>query len=85
MKMKDLMSAGNNPSYEQIKTLDMEVFYNICWTLAKTADKNIPEPIDWLDEFEEFPIMDIMSELQELITKSFGTTKKKSRKNQKVK
>ncbi len=85
MKMKDLMVAGDDPTYEQIKTLDMEVFFNIAWTLAKTADNSIPEPMEFLDQFEEFPIMDVMLELNELITQSFATTKKKSRKNQKVK
>lgn len=76
MKMKDLAKVGKNPSYEELMSLDMEVFYNICWTLAKSADKSIPEPIEWLDEFEEFPIMEIIPQIQELITSSLGTKKK---------
>jgi hypothetical protein len=61
---------------ESLENLDFEVFYNLVWALAKTADKNIPDPITWLDEFEEFPLMEIIPELQELITASIQSKKK---------
>lgn len=54
--------------------LDLEVFYNLAWTLAKTADKKVGEPLDWLDTFEEFPLMTIIPELMELLYKSIGST-----------
>lgn len=57
-------------SYEQLQQLDFELFYNIIWVLAKTADKSIPEPIEWLDTFSEFPINEILPELQDLLTAS---------------
>jgi len=56
--------------------LDMEVFYNICWTLAKTADNSISEPLEWLDTFEVFPLMEILPELQELMMSSLSSKKK---------
>lgn len=60
-----------------LETLDFEVFYNIAWIMAKTADPNISDPLTWLGEFDEFPIIEIVPELQDLITASFQTTKKK--------
>jgi hypothetical protein len=61
---------------EEIRGLDFEVFYNIIWVMAKTADPSIPEPITWLDQFDEFPMLDIIPELQEMITSTIETKKK---------
>lgn len=61
---------------EKIDRLDFEVFYNIIWVLAKTADKTIPDPMTWLDGFEEFPLLEIIPELQDLILSSIQTKKK---------
>lgn len=63
-------------NYEALENADFEVFYNIIWSLAKTADKSIPEPIEWLDEFEEFPLFEIIPQIQDLITASIQTKKK---------
>ncbi|TYR75585.1 hypothetical protein FZC79_10485 [Rossellomorea vietnamensis] len=76
MSMEGLAKLGKNPSLEKMKSLDTEVFYNICWVLAKTADKEIPEPMEWLDEFDSFPLMEIIPELQDLITSSLTSKKK---------
>ncbi len=57
--------------------LDLEVFYNVAWTLAKTANPTIPDPLSWLDNFETFPIQEIIPEIQELLWSSLQTTKKK--------
>jgi hypothetical protein len=64
-------------SIDDLDALDFEVFYNIAWIMAKTSDPTIPEPLEWLDGFEEFPIADIIPELQELMASSFQTSKKK--------
>lgn len=59
-----------------LEGLDLEVFYNIAWVMAKTANKDIPDPITWLDEFETFPMLEIIPELQDMITASLQTKKK---------
>jgi hypothetical protein len=64
--------------------LDFEVFYNISWIMAKTADPTIPEPLEWLEQFEEYPIAEIIPELQDLMAASFTTSKKKSGLQQKA-
>lgn len=61
---------------EDLAAIDFDVFYNIIWTLAKTADPTIPEPLTWLDEFETFPIMDILVDCQDMLLASIGTKKK---------
>jgi hypothetical protein len=65
---------------KNIDTLDFEVFYNLIWTLAKTADPSIPPPLEWLDEFSEFPLMDIIPEIVDMIfsclTSTVGSKKK---------
>jgi hypothetical protein len=61
---------------EAIQGLDFEVFYNIAWVFAKTADKNIPDPMSWLDTFDEFPMLEIIPELQDMILSTIQSKKK---------
>lgn len=63
-------------NYESLENVDFEVFYNIIWSLAKTADKSIPEPLMWLDGFDEFPLFEIIPQIQDMITASISTKKK---------
>lgn len=52
---------------KNIEALDLEVFYNLIWSLAKAADPNIPPPMEWLDTFSEFPLVDILPEVMDMI------------------
>lgn len=76
MKLEALEKLSQNPTYEELKGLNMDVIYNITWALAKTADPTIPEPLEWLDQFEQFPLMEIVPDINELIRHSLGTKKK---------
>ncbi|MGN8648314.1 hypothetical protein ACTNEO_19920 [Gracilibacillus sp. HCP3S3_G5_1] len=80
MQMADKLSEDKIDSkdidYETLQYIDFEVLYNIIWVLAKTANKEIPEPIEWLDEFDEFPIMKVLPELQDLMMHSLQGKKK---------
>ena len=71
-KLQDAVDSKNR--IKNIDALDLEVFYNLVWTLAKTADPSIPPPLEWLDEFSEFPLMDIIPEIIDLIFSSLGAT-----------
>ncbi|SEA49466.1 hypothetical protein SAMN04515656_1126 [Eubacterium aggregans] len=66
--------------WDNLDYIDFEPTYNIVWALAKTADKNIPDPETWLEGFETFPLMDVMGEASELIGHSIES-KKKSKKS----
>ena len=63
---------------KDMNSLDLEVFYNLAWIYAKTADPSIPPIMEWLDTFEEFPIMEILPQLQEMLAKSLGTISTKN-------
>ena len=63
-------------SYENMGLVDFEVLYNFIWVLAKTADKTIPEPLEWLDGFDSMPIADIFPEISELLQSSIESKKK---------
>ncbi|MFF2242197.1 MULTISPECIES: hypothetical protein [Bacillus cereus group] len=58
------------------KQADFEVFYDLVWLYAKTADPSIPDPITWLDGFGEFPIYEIMPEINDMIQITMGAKKK---------
>lgn len=60
---------------DAMNLIDFELFYNIVWTMAKTADPSIPEPLEWLDQFETFPIIEILPQMQEMMTAMIATEK----------
>lgn len=77
LKMESLTNIKKEKiKAKDIQSIDFEVFYNIIWVLAKTADKTIPEPMEWLDKFNEFPLMEIIPKLQDLIISSLQSKKK---------
>ena len=65
---------NGKPVLSNLNALDMAIFYNLAWTLAKTADKTIPPPMDWLDSFGTFPLSEIMPEIMDLLELSMGAT-----------
>ena len=73
-------ALGENSEVKNISALDLEVFYNLIWTLAKTADPDIEPPMEWLDSFSTFPLMDILPELMDMIFGCLGSTVKSKKK-----
>jgi hypothetical protein len=71
------MNKKKDVNAKDLEVIDFEVFYNIAWIMAKTADPSIPEPLEWLATFEEFPIAEIVPDLQELMTATLMSSKKK--------
>lgn len=56
-------------------------FLNITWAMAKNADDSIPEPREWIKEFDEFPIDVIGVEVVKLIFKGMVSSKNLKRLN----
>jgi hypothetical protein len=79
MKMATLQTLAGKKKIDpkDLEVIDFEVFYNIAWIMAKTADPNLPEPIPWLDTFDVFPMADIIPELQDLVSANISQAKKK--------
>ena len=45
----------------------LTIFENVAYTMAKHADKSIPDTIDeWLDEFDAFNIYEVLPEIMKL-------------------
>lgn len=77
LKMEELKKIKKTKNQaETLAKIDFNTFYNIIWVLAKTADKKIPEPLEWLDTFEEFPLFEIIPQIQDLIVASIKGKKK---------
>lgn len=49
-----------NDALFRLSGLEFATFLNITWTMAKTADEDIPEVEEWLKGFSTFP-MDIIA------------------------
>lgn len=61
---------------ENVYSLEMVDINNFIWSLAKMADSSIDEPIKWYSQFNEFPVIDILKELLEIIVPSLISKKK---------
>lgn len=55
--------------------LEFADFINITWALAKSADDTIPEPKEWVKDFETFPIDEIAPAVFSLIAKGLISSK----------
>ena len=80
LKMRNIIKEENQKAEDiteqDIESFDFEVFYRIAWVLAKTADKDVPDLLTWLDSFDSFPIVDVMTDLIEIIAASVQSKKK---------
>jgi hypothetical protein len=56
-----------------LPAFDLLILYDMVWALAKTADPNIKPPLDWLDGFSTFPLMEHLGEWIDMIRSSFST------------
>lgn len=87
-KSKDqiIMPSDIGELLESVYSLEMVDALNLCWVLAKSANPEIEEPENWFAKFDEFPIIDIMQELSEILLPSLISKKKleKITKNLKV-
>lgn len=64
-------------SFDDLNHFDMDVLYDIVWTMAKSADRTIPDPMEWLDGFETFPLKELLPEIKDLLENSMPQRKKK--------
>lgn len=59
----------------QLSALDLTIFENVAYIMAKHADKNQPEtPDEWLDQFDMFSIYQVLPQILTLWNLSTATT-----------
>lgn len=75
-KLQEAIDTETN-ELKDINALDLEVFYNLVWVLAKTANPEIKPPIEWLDDFSEFPLIEILPEVMDMIFSCMTSSAKK--------
>ena len=65
---KDMGDASEDEKKEaQLTVMDLTVFENTAWLMAKHADANIPDdPDEWLQGFEMFSIYEALPQILEL-------------------
>lgn len=74
--MNNIKPSDVGNALEGVYSLELIDIQNMIWSMAKLADKDIPEPILWEEQFDEFPVFDIMKELLEILIPSLVTKKK---------
>ena len=65
-----------NLSAEQVEKFDTMIFYELFWTFACSANKDIPDFMKFYREYSELNTVGIMSDVLELIQHSMVTQKK---------
>ena len=76
-KVQDLPENATQEEIEdaQLSAVDLTIFENVAYVMAKHADANIPDtPEKWLDDFEMFSIYEVMPHILELWQMSQKTT-----------
>ena len=65
---KNMEDASEDEKKEaQLTVMDLTVFENTAWLMAKHADANIPnDPDEWLMGFEMFSIYEVLPQILEL-------------------
>lgn len=65
----------------QLSALDLTIFENTAYIMARHADANQPDnPDDWLDQYEMFSIYEVLPQILDLWNLSNGTTSKSKKK-----
>lgn len=65
----------------ELSVLDLEMFENVAYIMARQYDASIPEsPDEWLDGFEVFSIYEILPHILELWALNEATTAKPKKK-----
>lgn len=73
------LQAFNNDAmvdaFVKMAGMELVTVFNIFYAMAKNADKTIPQPEDFFNEFEKFPVDEVMPELFYLIVESSVSSK----------
>ena len=63
----------------QFEIVELDMFEKIAWSMAKTANENVPDIDHWLDEFDSFSIMKVLPDIMELLIGNLRQENEKKR------
>lgn len=66
-----IVKAGSTQDFAQLDSLGVA---RVVWTMAKTADKELPPFEKWFEGIEQFPVLDILGDCMELIMANLTST-----------
>ena len=79
INFKDLAKIADGDEFVNamihIGNLEFTDFLNITWSLAKAADDDIPEPMEWVKQFDSFPVDTIAPAVVSLLIKGLVSSK----------
>ena len=66
----------------QLSVLDLTIFENVAWCMAKNADPNVPnDPDEWLDAIDGvFSVYEVLPQILDLWTAGLETTSNPAKK-----
>lgn len=67
-------------TYEDIDHVDLMVFYRLMYILAKSGNKEIDDMVEWLSGFDEFPALDYIEVIFDLLNEQLSRKKKQTSK-----
>lgn len=70
-KDEEVVAVLNN-----LMSLKLTDIQKLIWVFAKAADKEVPDIVDWYDSFNEFPMVDVVTELAPCLIDSLISKKK---------
>lgn len=73
---KEITSYDIGTVLENVYSVEMVDILNFVWSMAKTNDPQIQEPVKWFSQFEKFELIDVLQELLEIVLPSMFSTKK---------
>lgn len=73
---KDITTYDVGTILENVYSVEMVDLLNFVWSMAKTNDPQIQEPVKWFSQFEKFELIDVLQELLEIVLPSMLSTKK---------
>lgn len=74
-----LQSGGFINALSKLSMLEFTTLIQMFWALAKNADRSIPNVLEWVNQFESFPIDEVTRELFDVVTASMISSKNSNR------
>lgn len=73
-RLRNNVAKAGKSDESRLDALDLEIFENAAWTMAKQYDPEIPDIDEWIDGFSTFSIYNILPEILKLWAEETKTT-----------